>query len=267
MPSSVTTATSPTASAGPPPCAPCASSAPAGSPAAARTCCGAERLREAGPRLRGKRIVVDPGHGGPDRPGHRRGHRGRPHVGPRPPDRGTHGRGRQEPLLTRREDTARRRPSAPRSPTRPGPTSCCPCTSMRTAAARRGSRELLLRQRLGPPPRSARHSPGWSAANSSPAPHARPRHAGPHLGPAADHPDARGPRGLRLSDQPGRPATAARPRVPGRRGRGRARRGQAAVPAGRRRPADRHVHLFRTYWPASWSIRGHTACTVSTPRH
>ena len=45
-----------------------------------------ELLRQAGPRLRGKRIVVDPGHGGPDRGVvvGRRG-RGRPDVGPGPP--------------------------------------------------------------------------------------------------------------------------------------------------------------------------------------
>ena len=31
--------------------------------------------------------------------------------------------------------------------------------------------------------------------------------------------------------------------------------GQAAVPAGAGRPADRHVHFLATCWPASWPVR------------
>ena len=93
--SSASTGSSPTASAGPPRCGRCASSAarsPGGRPHLLRE---QELLRQSGPRLRGKRIVIDPGHGGPDRGvvvGGRR--RGRPHVGPRPPARRPDGRHR-----------------------------------------------------------------------------------------------------------------------------------------------------------------------------
>ena len=96
--SSASTAWSPTVCAARPRCARCASSA-ARSPAAARSSCASRSCcarRAHG--LRGKRIVVDPGHGGLDRgvvaAGRRRG---RPDVGPRPaagrPD-GRHRHGR-----------------------------------------------------------------------------------------------------------------------------------------------------------------------------
>ena len=81
-----------------------------------------ERVRRAGPRLRGKRIVIDPGHGGhgPGRDGRRRA-RGRPGVGPGPPAGGPDGRHRHGgAAVPRPRPVPDRGATAPTSPTTAG---------------------------------------------------------------------------------------------------------------------------------------------------
>ena len=97
-----------------------------------------ELLRQAGPRLRGKRIVVDPGHGGTDR--------GVVVAGVAEADlmwdlaRRLVGRMTatgMDAMLSRQETPAPPSPSARRSPTTPAPTSCSRCTPTPTAACTR----------------------------------------------------------------------------------------------------------------------------------
>ena len=127
-----------------------------------------ELLRQAGPRLRGKRIVIDPGHGGPDR--------GVAVAGVTEADlmwdlaRRLEGRMAatgMEALLTRREDTCPTEArSGRRSPTPPARTSCCRCTSTRTAACTpRGWRPSTSATARASRRRWARRSPATSTAS------------------------------------------------------------------------------------------------------
>ena len=171
-----------------------------------------EAINRAGPTLAGKLVIIDPGHGGPDRG-----------VGP-----GTSSTRRElvydlasriegrltatgaSAFLTRGPDGAprvRARRTGPASPTPPAPTCCCPCTSNRHAnTAASGRRHLLLRQRRVRPLLHGRRAARRPGAARDLRPHRPGRLPGARqeLGPAAPHPDAGRPGRGGLPDQPGR---------------------------------------------------------------
>ena len=241
-PSSATTAWSPTASAARRRCGRCASSA-AGSSAAARSCCARWSLSPPPGRTcsaSGSSSIPDTA---ATDPGDRSTHgdrRGRPGLGPRHPAR----RPAARPRRHRRgspagRTTAVRTSSGPRSPTRSAPTWCSPCTS--TASPRRTPT-------------------GWPRTTTAAASPLDDRRAVRRPGPArAGRPHRAARRAhtrktwalLRLTRMPAvrveigyltspvdRPRLA-RPAVPRHRRRGPAGRRAAALPADRRRPADR----------------------------
>ena len=211
-----------------------------------------ELLRQAGPRLRGKRIVVDPGHGGPDR--------GVVVAGVAEADLmwdlarrlvGRMAATGMDAMLSRQENT-------------------CPTELERAAFANNAAADLVLS--LHADASHSMHAQGLATF-----------HFGNGSGSTSTvgetlagfiqrellirtamfdcHSQARTWELLRLTRMPTvrvevgylthlrRPDPAARSGVPGRGGRGHPGRRQAALPARSGRPADRHVHLLRRAGP------------------
>jgi N-acetylmuramoyl-L-alanine amidase len=125
-----------------------------------------ELVRQAGPRLRGKRIVVDPGHGGPDR--------GVVVGGVAEADLmwdlarrlvGRMAATGMDAMLSRRRTPAPRRSTGPRSPTAPTPTWCSPCTPTPATACTPRAWPRSTSAARGPPRLSARRWPVSSTAS------------------------------------------------------------------------------------------------------
>ena len=129
-------------------------------------------VADAGPNLLGKRIVIDPGHGGADPGVDARGHRrGRARLGPGHPARGPADRARRADWLTRGRTTAPRdeRAGGARQRGRRRPGALAARRRVRLAATPTAWPRTTSAP-ASPARRSASGSPTWSSASWSPAP-------------------------------------------------------------------------------------------------
>jgi len=199
-----------------------------------------EILRQAGPRLGGKRIVIDPAHGGDDP--------GWVVDGIRAADLTLDIAGRLAARMTATgmqayvTRGAHRNPSAVERAKFANDVAADLVLSLHVDGSTRRMRPGSPRSTSAPTPATsppwARHLPAWCSATGGADRHDRLPGAPPPVGDPAPHADAGRAGGDRLPHQPHRPRKTRRRRVPRSCRRGAAGRGEAALSGRPRRQAD-----------------------------